>query len=200
MIGQTKIVFARLDGEWMPLLINQSFSDGYVHDFLKIARVCLVFKNGDASEIRNYRPISILPSFSKFFENWFAICNLQDCKITLLRTIVLTNNQFGLCSKHDASMAVIEIVDKISKAMVNSEYSAGIFIDLSKAFDTLDHHILFDKLEHSGIRGIALNWFKSYLTNRVQYIEYNNAQSKMLSTKRGVSQGSILEPILFLSI
>ena len=89
-------------------------------------------------------------------------------------------------------------MDKISTAIDNSEYSAGVFIDLSKAFDTLDHHILHDKLEHYGIRGTALNWFKSYLTNPVQYVEYNNAQSKRLSTKCGVPQGSILGPILFL--
>ena len=68
-------------------------------------------------------------------------------------------------------MAVIEMVDKISTAIDNSENSAGVFIKLSKAFDTLDHHILYDKIEHYGIRVTALNWFKSYLTNRVQYVE-----------------------------
>ena len=94
-------------------------------------------------------------------------------------------------------MAVIEMVDKISTAIDNSEYSAGVFIDPSRAFDTLDHHILYDKLEHDGIRGTALNWFKSYLTNRVQYVEYNNAQSKRLSIKCGVPQGTILGPIFF---
>ena len=78
------------------------------------------------------------------------------------------------------------MVGKISTATDNSEYSAGVFIDLSKAFDILDHHILYDKLEHYGIRGTTLNWIKSYLTNRGQYVEYNNAQSKRLSTKCGV--------------
>ena len=95
-------------------------------------------------------------------------------------------------------MAVIEIVDKISTAIDNSEYSAGVFIDLSKAFDTLDHHIIYDKLEHYEIRGTDLNWFISYLTNRLQYVGYNNTQLKRLSTKCGVPQGSILGPILFL--
>ena len=74
------------------------------------------------------------------------------------------------------------MVDKIGTAIDNSEYSAVVII----AFDTLDHHILYYKLEHYGIRGTALNWFKFYLTNRVQYVEYNNAQSKRLSTKCGV--------------
>ena len=69
-------------------------------------------------------------------------------------------------------MAVIEMVDKINIAIDNS---VGVFIDLSKEFDILDHHILFDKLEHYGKRGTALKWFKSYLTDRAQYVEYNNA-------------------------
>ena len=83
----------------------------------------------------------------------------------LIRNNILTNNPFGFRCKHDASMAVIEMVDKISTAIDTSEYYARVFIDLSKAFDTLDHHILYDKLEHCGIRETALNWFISYLTN-----------------------------------
>ena len=74
----------------------------------------------------------------------------------------------------------------------------GLFIDLSKAFDTLDHTILIDKLEFYGIRGIALNWFKSYLKNRSQYVDYNGTQSTLLKIRTGVPQGSILGPLLFL--
>ena len=149
--------------EPLPLLINQSFSDGYVHDFLKIDTV---FKNGDASEFTNYRPISILPSFYKICEKLVS----NQLQNYLIKNNILTNNQFGFSCKYDTSMAVIEMVDKISTEIDNSEYSAWVFIDLSKAFNTLDQHILYDKLEHYGIRGTALNWFKSYLTNRVQYV------------------------------
>ena len=124
-----------------------------VHDFLKISRVCPVFKNGDASEFSNYRPILILPSFSIFFEK-LVYNRLQNY---LIKNNILTNNQFGFRCKHDTSMAVIEMVDKISTAIDNSEYSAGVFIDLSKAFDTLAHHILYDKLEHYGILWTAIN-------------------------------------------
>ena len=85
----------------------------------------------------------------------------------LIKNNILANTQFGFHCKHDTSMVVIEMVAKISTAIDNSEYSAGVLIDLSKAFNTLDHHILYDKLEHYGIRGTALNWLASYMTNRV---------------------------------
>ena len=92
----------------------------------------------------NYSPISILPSFSKPFEK-LVYNRLQNY---LIKNNILTNNQFGFRCKHDTSMAVIEMVDKIRIAIDNSEYSSGVFIDLSKTFDTLHHHILYDKLEH----------------------------------------------------
>lgn len=180
--------------EPLSLLINHSFTHGKVPDSIKIARVCPVYKNGDNCEFTNYRPISILPSFSKIFEK-LMYTRLTDY---LTKYAVLSSNQYGFRTKHDTSMAVIEMVDKISDAIDNREYAIGIFIDLSKAFDTLDHHVLFDKLEHYGIRGVALNWFKSYLNNRVQFVDYNDCQSQRLPTKCGVPQGSILGPILFL--
>jgi len=83
-------------------------------------------------------------------------------------------------------MAVIDMVDKITAAMDSNSYSLGIFIDLSKAFDTLNHKILLDKLEHYGIRGIALDWFASYLTNRCQYVEYHSTKSSLLNITCGV--------------
>ena len=115
--------------EPLSLLINKSVSDANVHDFLKIARVCPVFKNGDASKFANYRPISILPSFSTIFEK-LVYNRLQN---HLIKNNILTNNQFEFRCKHDASMAVIEMVDKISTENDNSEYSTGVFIDLLKS-------------------------------------------------------------------
>ena len=93
-------------------------------------------------------------------------------------------------------MAVMEMVDKISEAIDANEYSIEIFIDLSKAFDTLNHRILCNKLKHYWIRGIALDWFKSDLNNRLQYVECNGVISSKLKLKCGVPQGSILGPIL----
>ena len=95
-------------------------------------------------------------------------------------------------------MAVIKLVDKIVNAANNNEITAGIFLDLSKAFDTIKHDILLDKMAHYGFRGIVLDWFKSYLTNRKQFVEYNNHTSTIRSINSGMPQGSILGPLGFI--
>ena len=88
--------------------------------------------------------------------------------------------------------------DKISSAIDNNELTIGIFIDLSKAFDTVNHQILLDKLSYYGIRGVAFNWFVSYLSNRHQFVQFNDTSSSLHIIKCGVPQGSILGPLLFL--
>ena len=95
-------------------------------------------------------------------------------------------------------MAIIDLVDKISSNIDNKKHSIGIFLDLSKAFDTIDHQILLRKLQCYGIRGIACDWFKSYLENRVQYVSYNTKDSDFMKITCGVPQGSILGPLLFI--
>ena len=95
-------------------------------------------------------------------------------------------------------MAVVDMYDQISKSLSEGKFSMGIFIDLSKAFDTVDHQILLNKLAHLGIRGIPLQWFTSYLSERKQYVHINDYDSKLKYVKCGVTQGSILGSLLFL--
>ena len=110
----------------------------------------------------------------------------------------LCNQQYGFRKKHSTELAIVELANDIAEAIGAKQTTIGIFIDLSKAFDTLNHAILLKKLEHCGVRGISLIWFTSYLENKMQYVIYNNSISKKCKIVTGVPQGSILGPLLFL--
>ena len=178
-----------------PLAHNMNFSIAYgiVPDQMKIARVVPLFKTDDLSLFTNYRPVSILPCFSKFLER--IICNRVLNYLSNLH--ILCDNQFGFRKNHSTMLALIDLHDKISSALDNGELAVGVFLDLSKAFDTVDHSILFDKLEHYGIRGSALKWIKSYFSNRLQFVEYNGHVSSRTNISCSVPQGSILGPLFF---
>ena len=107
------------------------------------------------------------------------------------------NKQFGFRANHSTIHAILLIVDKIQTAIENGKYSCGLFLDLSKAFDTVDHNILIHKLQNFGIRGPAIDWFKSYLSDRMQYVSIGGVKSDKISIKCGVPQGSVLGPLLF---
>ena len=113
---------------------------------------------------------------------------------------VLCDNQYGFRKNRSPSLALIDLCDKISSAFDRREHAIGVFLDLSnsKAFDTVNHVILFDKLEYYGIRGLALEWVKSYFSERKQFVQFNNVRSFPQGISCGVPQGSILGPLFFI--
>ena len=111
---------------------------------------------------------------------------------------ILYNKQFGFRKNHSTETAIIDLVAKLTDAIDKNKFTAGIFLDLSKAFDTVNHSIIIAKLRHYGIRGIALEWFKNYLTNRKQMVKFNNTISSKEKVTCGIPQGSVLRPLVFL--
>lgn len=167
---------------------------GIVPSKLKIAKVIPLYKSENPELFSNYRPISILPCLSKILERlmYNRLYNF------LAEHNIISKKQYGFRKNYSTYMALIDLVDKISSNMDHKKYNIGVFLDLSKAFDTIDHNILINKLQCYGIRGNACNWFKSYLNNRRQYVSYNKADSKYMTITCGVPQGSILGPLLFI--
>ena len=159
----------------------------------KLAKVIPVFKKGDRNQCNNYRPISILPCISKILER-IAYSQLYNF---LSKHNIILPSQYGFRKNHSTDLAILDLHDQITTALSKNQYIVGVLLDLSKAFDTLDHTILLYKLEHNGVRGTPLAWFSDYLSNR-QYTEYENHKSDILDLQCGVPQGSILGPLLFL--
>ena len=112
---------------------------------------------------------------------------------------ILHHNQFGFRKNHSTSLALVHLTNKIASAIDRKELTAGVYLDLSKAFDTPDHEILFNKLEHYGIRRLSLQWIKSYLSNRKQFVQYVKLTCSDEHVIRcGEPQGSVLGPLLFI--
>lgn len=175
-------------------LINNSLKTGIFPEQLKRARVTPIFKGGNSSDPSNYRPISVLNQFSKIFEKIIASRLLSF----LEKRKILFPGQFGFRKKHSTYMAIANVINTITDKLDKGDKLIALFIDLSKAFDTLDHVLLITKLEHYGIRGQSLKLIESYLTNRSQIVKFENKISSPLTITCGVPQGSVLGPLLFL--
>ena len=116
----------------------------------------------------------------------------------LEKNYLLFKQQYGFRNKLSTNHALIDITNRIQKACDNGQYACGIYVDFEKAFDTVNHNILLGKLAHYGVRGIENNWFKTYLTNRKQHVTVSDQKSDNPLIKFGFTQGSILDPLLFL--
>ena len=179
-----------------PLLhvINLSTQRVIFPDKLKNARVTPIFKGSNEWDIGNDRPISVLPCFSNMLRK--KMCNRVYKHLN--ENSLLFKNKFGFQKIHSTEHAIIQLVDQINNSFEKNHFTLRVFIDLSKAFDTIDHEILISKLEKNGVQGNNLQWFRSYLSNWKQFIRYDNLSTALNSTTSGVPQGSILGTLLFL--
>lgn len=175
-------------------LINSSFETGIFPSILKIAKVVPIFKKDDPLQPSNYRPISILPVFSKVFEKIF--CERVESYLDHFQ--LLCNEQFGFRKNKSTIDAINNLIINVVEGLERREHVLSIFLDLSKAFDCVHHEILLHQLEACGIRGLPHKWLSSYLGGRSQYVEISNVLSTKRQISQGVPQGSILGPLLFL--
>jgi len=180
----------------MPLkhIVNLSLSTGEVPLLMKTAKVVPIFKSGDPTDVNNYRPISLLSSFGKILEKIVA----NKLVLFLETNKLISSQQFGFRTGHSTVHPMMLLLNHLTSALNAKKHSIVIFCDLKKAFDTCDHQILLKKLHNIGVRGTELRWFENYLSNRNQFVFVNNVSSSMLKILKGVPQGSILGPILFL--
>ena len=175
-------------------ICNLSLKLGIFPDVFKVAKVIPIFKAGDIHDVSNYRPVSILPQLSKIIEKLFE----KRLRQYINKHNYFFNGQYGFRTNHSTGLALNEMVNIIVNAIDSNKHSIGVFIDLKKAFDTVNHSLLIDKFKFYGIRGIASKFIQSYLSNRKQFVQYKEHKANGNKILCGVPQGSILGPLLFL--
>ena len=178
----------------LTLIYNSSIKNGIFPDLWKIARVAAIFKSGKRCNSNNYRPISVLSIFSRVLEK---IVHDQLHEFLKVNGI-LTNNQYAFRKLYSTIMSLINSTEHWLENADNRKLNMTVFLDLKKAFDTVDHKILIDKLFKYGIKGKEREWFKSYLSGRKQFCSVNGQRSKTKEVICGIPQGSCLGPLLFI--
>lgn len=182
----------------LSIIINECLIEGIFPEELKKAKIVPVYKKGDSSKVSSYRPVSLLPSVSKVFER-----AIYDRLISFIdKNNIFVEHQFGFRQNRSTELAIYDMLSYIHSELDKTNKIAGLYFDLSRAFDTVDHDLIKQKLEVYGIRGIPLKLFVSYLTQRRQIVcikrEGNDYYSEWANIEQGVPQGSILGPPLFL--
>ena len=180
--------------EPLTVIINQMLNVGIFPDSLKISKVIPIYKKSDNTIFSNYRPISLLPSISKIFEKII----LEQITTYLDTNNLIHKHQYGFRKNHSTEYAALHIVNYLNYELDRNRTPTNVYLDLSKAFDTLSHNILLRKLKHYGVCDSALNLMKSYLENRKQFVQFDESISEMKAIHKGVPQGPILRPLLFL--
>ena len=175
------------------LIINKCILNGTVPDEMKVSKIKPLFKKGDATLLNNHRPISLLPCVSKIFERvlFNQLYEYFD------RNDLLTQHQYGFRKNHSTEFAAMELIDRVANLLELGKIPFNLYVDLSKAFDVLNHDILLSKLEFYGLNELTIKLIKIYLSNRSQFCQYYDASSDIVRTNIGVPQGSILGPLLF---
>ena len=176
-------------------IINRFLTDSTVPGKIKTAKVLPLYKSVPKKLMDNYRPISILPAISKILEREVY----DQLSAYLENNNLITSSQFGFSRRYNAELAVTLFTYKIRLAIDQGKLTGAVFIDLQKAFDTVEHSVLLSKLPFFGVTGNELKWIKNYLTGRFQYVHYDNVKSEPQLIKSGVPRGSILGPLLFLT-
>ena len=188
-----KAVAAEIAGP-LSRLFNCCMREGHYPECFKVAKVVPVFKAEDPTKFSNYRPVSVLPVLSQVFER---ILKLRLVQFFGKHQIIIPN-QYGFRAGHSTAMAILDMVEKVRSAWAEKDAALGVFIDLKKAFDTVDHGLLLQKLDHYGIRNQTLKILESYLKDRSQYVCYGGLESERGMVSCGVPQGSVLGPLFFL--
>ena len=166
----------------LTIVINQMLNTGVFPNQLKISKVIPKYKSKDHTLLSNYRPIALLPSISKIFEYVF----LEQLSNYFIQNNLLSSQQYGFRAKHSTELAALNLVDHLTYKLDSGNIPTNIYIDSSKAFDTLTHSILLDKMSFYGVNGVAYDLLKSYLTQRQQVAEYNGCISDKLFIKAGL--------------